>query len=317
MPEGLFFVWKNYQRRAEVLAPLLGTDLLSISHIFGSRYLRPLDYLIKLVASLHALWKQNPRFVIAQSPPLFSALPALITRTPYVLDAHNPVFQAIQGKISWGSLPLSEKIVKNAQAMIVHNHGILRLARQIYPETIFFNIPDPLDLISSTSNARLSNQILAICSFDPDEPVEVLIKSIQELPDYTFVVTANPLKLPPNLRSILEQLPNVKLTGFLPTKEYHSILRTSLAALVLTNQDLTQPSGACEALSSDTQLIVSQTSLTTELFGEWATLVENTAPSIVEAIRSLQPRDIDLSVYRDSWNQLVHREISNLKKFLA
>ena len=50
--DGLFIVWKNYQRRPEVLASLINCELKFISHLFRSKYLRPLDYLLKLVVNI-------------------------------------------------------------------------------------------------------------------------------------------------------------------------------------------------------------------------------------------------------------------------
>jgi glycosyltransferase involved in cell wall biosynthesis len=237
-------------------------------------------------------------------------------KIPYVLDAHNPVFQDVGGKIAWGKLPLSQTLINNALAVIVHNHGILKLAKQAYPHVRFFNIPDPVERIASNANDRRDQQILVICSFDPDEPVDVLIETMRQLPEYTFVITADVMKLPANSRAVLQALPNIRLTGFLPIQDYHQILCCSLAALVLTNQDLIQPSGACEALSSDTPLLVSKTSLTSELFGEWAVLVENAPESIVPAVRSLKMQPLNLAQYRERWNQAVNLEIQNLQHLL-
>ena len=106
------------------------------------------------------------------------------------------------------------------------------------------------------------------------------------------------------------------MTGFLATEEYHQVLCSSLAALVLTTSDATQPSGACEALSSNTQLVISHTSLTEKLFGEWAVLVDNTSASIVAAIRSLSIQELDLPDSRDRWNQEVEQEIGKLSQFM-
>ena len=316
MHKALFVVWKNYQRRAEVLAPPMMSEVLLIPHIFRRKEFRPIDYLFKLLVSSYVILRQKPRFIIAQSPPLYSALPALLLRIPYVIDAHNPVFQNVGGKISWGKLPLSSFLIRNAYAVIVHNRDILRLAKQTHPDVAFFTIPDPIELIKPLQAGRSKNQILVICSFDPDEPVDILLESIYELPDYTFVITADPLKLPQNLRVRLQNLANVRLTGFLPIEEYHAFLCSSVAALVLTNQDSIQPSGACEALSSDTQLIVSNTPLIKKLFGDWAILVENSVPSIVDAVSILQPQEVDFSRYRKSWNESVSSEISNLLNLL-
>ena len=140
---------------------------------------------------------------------------------------------------------------------------------------------------------------------------------MRQLTEYEFVITADVNKLDTATATSLLKLDNVELTGFLATEEYHRVLCSSLAALVLTTSNATQPSGAREALSSNTQLVISRTSLTQKLFGEWAVLVENTPESIVEAIRSLSITEIDLSTYRQEWNQEVEQEIAQLRQFIA
>lgn len=311
---GLFLVWKKYQRRPEVLTSLINSRIKFIPHLFTSKYLRPLDYLIKLAISIKEILTTKPDFVVAQCPPTYSALPAVITGIPYIIDGHNPLFQV---KL-WQKIPLAQYLIKNATAVIVHNSEMLQLVKQLYPSIPLFNIADPIEYISVSEKREIkAKQILVIASFDPwDEPVELLIEVMRELTDYNFIVTANVSKLSPDIQQSLQQLKNVNLTGFLPVEEYHAVLCSSLAALVLTTSQATQPSGACEALSSDTQLIVSQTSLTEKLFGEWAILVDNSTDSIVQAVRSLSPQTIDLSSHRSQWNSSVKQEIDKLMKFI-
>jgi Glycosyl transferases group 1 len=312
---GLFLVWKKYQRRPEVLASLLNCELKFLPHLFGSRYLRALDYLFKLVISLKDLLLLQPDFAIAQCPPTFSALPPLITKTPYLIDAHNPLFQVEM----WQKLPFSQIILKNALGIIVHNTEMFQLVQRLYPAATLFTISDPIQAIAlTTPQPRQAKQILVIASFDPwDEPVELLIESMEKLTEYNFIITADVKKLEAATAASLQRLSNVSLTGFLSTEDYHQVLCSSLAALVLTTSDATQPSGACEALSSDTQLVISRTSLTEKLFGEWAVLVENESASIVQAIRSLSVQALDLADYRQRWNMSVRQEITRLGEFVA
>ncbi|NER51121.1 MAG: glycosyltransferase family 4 protein [Symploca sp. SIO1A3] len=307
-----FIVWKKYQRRPEVFSPLIQAELKFFPHWFRTKSLRPLDYCIKLAANIHYILKNKPDLIIAQAPPLFSAIPPWLMKVPYIIDAHNPVFQGM-----WGKLPLSRYLIDQARAVIVHNQEILQVAKKKYPSTLFFPISDPIEFIPSLPEHRRDKQILVICSFDPwDEPVDICIDSIKELADYTFIITADPKKLTPELRRRLQECNNVRLTGFLPTKDYHDLLCSSLAALVLTTSEATQPSGACEALSSDTQLIVSKTSLTEKLFGEWAILVDNSIESIVQAIKSLKPHNLTLDSYRNQWNDSVQQELQKLRDYI-
>ncbi len=312
---GLFIVWKKYQRRPEVLASLLNCELKFIPHLFNSKYLRPLDYLIKLLVNIKDVLILKPDFVIAQCPPTFSALPALITKTPYIIDAHNPLFQVKM----WQTLPLAQTIIRKSLAIVVHNLEMLQLVQSRYPAAQLFTIGDPIqEIVPLEPQKRLAKQILVIASFDPwDEPVDLLIDIITELTEYNFVITADINKLSADTAARLQKLNNITLTGFLATETYHKVLCSSLAALVLTASDATQPSGACEALSSDTQLIISRTSLTQKLFGEWAILVDNSAESITEAIRSLSIQELDLASYRDRWNISVKQEISRLTEFIS
>ncbi|MEL6441214.1 MAG: glycosyltransferase [Cyanobacteria bacterium J06621_8] len=312
---GLFIVWKNYQRRPEVLASLLNCRLKFMPHLFRPKYLRPLDYLLKFLANFRDILTKKPTYIIAQCPPTYSALPALITKTPYVIDAHNPLFQVEM----WQKLPLAQTILRNATAVIVHNAEMSQLVRDLYPKARLFTISDPIKQITpSAAVQRIPKQILVIASFDPwDEPVELLIETMEQLREYSFIITADINKLPDSTATRLQQLDNVRLTGFLSVEEYHQVLCTSLGALVLTTSDATQPSGACEALSSDTQLVISRTSLTEKLFGEWAVLVDNNSESITRAIRSLSVQELDLGANRDRWNNQVRTEIEKLRSYIS
>lgn len=313
-PFGLFLVWKKYQRRPEVLAPLINCQLKFIPHLFKSKYLRPLDYLIKLVVSIKDIWSKKPDFVVAQCPPTFSAIPPWLTRTPYLIDAHNPLFQVKM----WQNLPLSKILLRDALGIIVHNPEMFQLVEQIYPSAKLFTICDPVKSIAPTQpQQRQAKQVLVIASFDPwDEPVDLLIETMKQLREYSFVITADVDRLDSKTAASLQNLDNVTLTGFLATEEYHRVLCSSLATLVLTTSNATQPSGACEALSSNTQLVISKTSLTEKLFGEWAVLVENSSESIVDAIKTLSLQEMDLSEYRQQWNKSVRQEISELIKYV-
>ena len=315
MNKATFLVWKKYQRRAEVLTPLLNAEVLFLPHLFRRKVFRPVDYFLKALYSVYHLIVKQPKITYVQSPPLYCCIPAFFMRKPYIIDAHNSVFQNLGSKFSWGDLPLSKLFVNGSKALIVHNHRVLELAQSKYPDQKIFNIPDPLCFIKSHKNKRIKNQVFVISSFDPDEPTEILIESISKLPDYNFIITADPIKLPVHLQQKLRSMQNIKLTGFLEKKDYHSMICKSNAVLVLTNYDLIQPSGACEALSSDTQLIIRKTPLIAELFGEWAILVDNSSQSIVEAIINLKMKELDLTLFRDKWNKQVEMELERLIKF--
>ena len=195
---------------------------------------------------------------------------------------------------------------------MVHNEEFMGLFKSQYQEKPFYVVPDPVQYIGSRVK-RKQDQILFICSFDHDEPIDAIIETIKRVPETTFVITADPVRLSEEHRVELEACSNVKLTGFLSTEDYQRTLCSSTAAIALTTMEATQQSGACEALSSDTPLIASRSSLSERLFGEWATLVDNDADAIAKAVRSLKSEPLSLEYERKLWNVRVAVGVSQVK----
>jgi glycosyltransferase involved in cell wall biosynthesis len=306
----VYLVWRGYQRRAEVLGPKLGAEVFYLPNLFRSKMLRPLDYLVKLLRSIRILWASRASIVFVQSPPLYGALAALLLRIPYVVDAHNNVFQGF-----WSRVPFSDSILRRARAVIVHNREIKELARRRLPRVWLVIIQDPVESISWPVS-REPRHVLFICSFDPGEPIELIAEIIEAMPEYSFYITADVKKLARTIRTRLRSLPNLTLTGFLPTEQYQRLLCSSAVAVVLEEVEHTQPSGACEALSSDTPLVVSSSTLTRDRFGDWAWPVEHRPGAMVTAIREAASRRLDLGLQRERWNLQVDAGIAALRKQL-
>lgn len=307
----VYLVGKAYQRRAEVLAPLFDANLVYLPHRFRARLLRPLDYALKVVAGMKALRRFRPSVIYVQAPPLFVALPALALGIPYVLDCHNPVWQGY-----WGRLPFSDLLLRRAKCIVVHNDEIAAIAARRWPSGVYFTVRDPIVEIRHNVK-RKAGQVLVICSFDPGEPVELIADAIEAMPTHHFFITADIGKTAGDLQKRLAGMENLTLTGFLDTADYQRLLCSSQCALVLEEKPATQPSGACEALSSDTPLVTSRSRLSERLFGEWAELVNHDVREIVAAIRRSGGDPLDLRGYRDLWNAEVDSAVEDLRAFVG
>jgi glycosyltransferase involved in cell wall biosynthesis len=305
-----FLVWYPYQRRVEVLAPKLGAKVFYLPNLFGSKMLRPLDYLVKLIRSIGILRSSRARVVFVQWPPLYGALAALILRVPFVIDAHHGMFRGF-----WSRAPFWDPIFARAVAVIVHHRLVQDVARERVHASRLLVIPDPVEPIIWPVS-REPRRVLFICSFDPNEPIEIIAETIEAMPDYNFYITANTMKLSPAIRVRLKSMPNLTLTGFLATEQYQRLLCSSAVAVDLDESEYAQPSGACEALASDTPLVVSSTALTRERFGEWAWPVEHRTTTIVSAIRNAASQRLDLGPYRDRWNLEVDAAVAGLGELL-
>ena len=140
--------------------------------------------------------------------------------------------------------------------------------------------------------------VAVICSFDYDEPVDVLVEAANALPDVQFYVTGNPEKA----RARVPALPaNVQLTGFLADADYGQLLRTSDVVMALTTGKHKMLRAAYEAIYQGTPIIISESPMLQEEFGHGAILVDNSLESIVAAIREMRA---DLERYRREALQL-------------
>lgn len=297
-PRNLYLVWREYQRRADVLAPLLDADVVFLGRRWRSRWLRPVDYLLDLVASLRMVRQRRPAYLILQTPPPYAALAGILGGTPYILDVHNA---SIQGR--WARVPLARWLAKRARFLLAHNDEAKELARRAYPGCHILTLRDPVVSIGGREQGTTRNaeRVLFVCSFGHDEPIALIHALIERRPDLQFVITAPIHRLPPAWGERFRRLPNLELTGYLPTEEYQRLLSTSGVAVVLTTREATQPSGACEALAADTPLVVSRTSLTTTLFGTWAHVVEHDVDVVSRAIDEARSGSRSLAPERTRW----------------
>lgn len=306
-----YLVWKSYQRRAEVLAHKLSAEIIYLPHLFRRKWQRPFDYIYKFFCSIFALLKRKPVMVHIQSPPLFTALPALLLGIPYILDTHNGVWQRF-----WGRLPLSGLILDRSKAILVHNSEIEKIARKQYQSDKYIVLRDPVGKIEWPVE-RVPGQIVFVCSFDPGEPIDAIVKVVEQMRDYKFYITADPCKVTPEQRRRLMASSNLTLTGYLSTQKYQEMLCSSQAVVVLEEGEGTQPSGACEALSSDTPLVLSRSTLTESLFGDWALLVDNDSEDIERGIRATEGMCLDLESERSAWNAEVDRGLRELEQVIG
>jgi glycosyltransferase involved in cell wall biosynthesis len=141
-------------------------------------------------------------------------------------------------------------------------------------------IPDLRRHILGTTSK--SGGVVFICRFNPDEPVKEVIEAARLLGSETTIYVTGRVR--PEVRAW--NLPaNIKLTGFLPEKDYLALLQGADAVLVLTTRDHTLTCGAYEGLAFQKPLVLSDKPALRSYFGEDLVYVDNTAESIAAGIR--------------------------------
>jgi glycosyltransferase involved in cell wall biosynthesis len=112
------------------------------------------------------------------------------------------------------------------------------------------------------------------------------------LPDVRFALTGNTKYARPEW--LANPPPNVEFTGFVPMDEYYRRIRDASALLALTTLDHTVLRGAWEALALGQPLLTSDWGILRDYFSPGALFVDNSAASIVAAIRDARARESDL-----------------------
>lgn len=285
-------------------------ELGGVSHMIyweslGSRPLTVwLKYLGQAVRTWRTLAAERPAAAFVMTPPVVAPLVAwafcATHRCHLVLDAHTAAFLHPRWRrLQWLQFWLSRRAVTT----IVHNEHLKALVeRHGAHATVVSDIPVRFEHLEPYPLPGGIN-IAVVSSFNPDEPIGDIFAAARELPDVQFHVTGNPNALDAAHRASLPS--NVRLTGFLSTGAYGSLITEADAVMALTTRDHTMLRGAWEAVYQGTPVLVSNWGILRESFDAGAVHVDNSVQGIVEGIDQLRR---DLPRYRAEVLQLRERK---------
>ena len=289
-PRAVYIAWVDYQRRAESMQTYFGYDLFYVSaqHLPPLRKL--LSYIMRAKATLQIVLRERPDVVWLQLPPTFLmhllVLFRFVTRRTFkiVADCHNAALRA-----PWSAVPLSSRLLNWADLVLVHNPDVVAAARDLGVEHQRLRVlGDSVPVLPSedveTPPQRKPTLVMP-CSFHADEPIEAVLQAARQLESATFVITGNHLRI--RNRGLLKQATqNVIFPGFLPLAEFDQLLLRASGVLCLTTQDGVQLSAASEAIAAGKPIIISDTKLLRDLFGQAGILVDNSVASILQGCRT-------------------------------
>ncbi len=281
IPPALFLAWAppSHTRRSELMARRLGIPLRRVHVLKLKPYLAPLRYSIQAVLTLIILFRERPKVVFVQNPPIFAPLFAwmycALTGSGLIIDSHT---DALQSRIWRWSLPIHRFLSRRAVVTIVTNEHLSQIISGWGARSqIVVDIPS--DLPSGTPYpVQHPFNIAMVSSFAPDEPLDEVVEVARSLPDVGFYVTGDPVQGFKRLPA--DPPPNLHLTGFLPDDKYYGLLRSVQAVMALTTEDHTMQRGACEAVWLGQPVITSNWPLLRQTFHKGTVHVDNTAEGI-------------------------------------
>lgn len=285
----LMVAWAPNSRRSEMFARELGGKLYCIHYLrFQSPPYAPLKYVLQAIRTLQVLFKERPRAVHVQNPPVVCGLVVCfycwLSGARFVSDHHSAAFAHVW---AW-TLPLLKSLTRRAATNIVTNKHWADIVHSWGAHALV--MVDPfLDLPQGeTFHVKPGFNLAFVSTFSSDEPLDAVLQAAALLPETHFYITGDTKRVS---RRFLETLPtNVTCTGFLPDAQYIGLLRAVDAIMVLTTRDHTLQLGGCEAISVGKPLITSDWPYLRETFARGTVLVSNTADGIRDGILVMQER---------------------------
>lgn len=285
----VFISWAPHCSRSDNIARELGArSYMVYNERLGSRPATIVfKYLWQAFETFKVLRSEKADVAFVMTPPVFAGLTlylySLFRPLQYVVDVHTAALLMPR----WQRLQWLQRFVcrKAATTMVTNDHLAALVQRGGGHTTIVRDVPVVYPC-SERFAAKTSFTVAVICSFNYDEPIDQILHAAAQLPEIQFLFTGDPKPLDPKLRDHMP--PNAKLTGFLSSADYGSLLTHADAVMSLTTRDHTMLRGAYEAIYLSTPVVVSHWSLLKQAFDEGAVHVDNTAPDIAAGIRRIQ-----------------------------
>jgi glycosyltransferase involved in cell wall biosynthesis len=260
------------------LAEAIEGRRVSMTVLYGPRFLAPLRYLALFIKTLILLFQEHPKIVYAQNPPAFCPFTCLIycrvTGSRLIIDHHSVWRVKTLGN---GPIPrligLLERLVAQAADANTapHESWAAELKRVKAKCEV---IHDFVEKSKYERDERIrekyaKTRLIAISSHGghPLERIETEALAAGLVDELTLLITGPTEKLSARLSRI--KLPsNVKYLGFLERDEYERIKASSDFAINITDEPLTLSHVLFEYAASSLPIISSRQRVVEEIFGD-------------------------------------------------
>ena len=286
----LFLSWSDFSRRIASLDEYYGFEMHYVPSPVVKKWQKPFGYLYQLVKSAKILLTRRPEEVWLHCPPTFLphlalALKPFAGRYRIVADYHSGATAE-----RWNWVPGATWAVNHCDLILLHNEEAIPEAKAVgvqMEKTVMLEDPPPTRMAPAGGAAVATDRppyVLAPCSFNPDEPIPLLLDAARLVPEIPILITGS--KKRADLLGFTRDVPaNVTFTDYLPLDEFERLLFGASVIFGLTNVEGIQLSVANEALGADKALVLSDTSILRSMFGEAAVLVKNTPEGLAAGLR--------------------------------
>lgn len=289
--KSVWITWER-QRRSVELAKAFGARYHELLRSSDDIPLAPIRYFFLSLKTILIIFRERPEIIFAQNPSIIlaSLLCKLkkVGKYKLVIDRHSnfKLDNLEDRQLKWRFFHyLSRYSVGIADLTIVTNEYLCRLVNSWHGQG--YILQDKLPELKDEKFIKLDGEknIVFISTFSADEPIEEVINAARKLDNSWVVYITGNYKGYKRTKDT-EKLPNnLILTGFLPEKEYQSLLSSADLLVVLTMQAHTLNCGAYEGIALGKPLVLSDTEEIRSYFCKGVIYSKPFAESIEKAIR--------------------------------
>jgi glycosyltransferase involved in cell wall biosynthesis len=317
-------VWLSWHdsTRSRNLAGRLGVEF----HAFTGFATGPLRHALGSLWTCERLLRLRPTTILLQSSFLLllivGAYKRLATPVFVVADCHNKALERrCPGPLSGMFMWLKRWSFRQVDLTVVSNAAMLVPAHALAQAVLVLRDPLPREFDQAGASSGLTPPrpyVLFPCSFESDEPVEVIIKTVELLSrrGIATVVTGDDRgawRTPD-----AGDLSLVSRPGFVPFPRYRDLVVSAAAIVVLTTDQRCLMCGAYEALAAGRPLIVSDTPTLRACFENAAAYVPNDPARILDAVvRCVAGAELPPPGSRDRFVTAFEREFAELARSVS
>jgi glycosyltransferase involved in cell wall biosynthesis len=293
--ETAFISWTRFDVRCEHIGRQLGASV----HYIYSNHKGPLRvalvrYVTQSMRTWQLLWRERPRVLMVQNPPIFLVLIAWVYSrlfgARFVVDSHTAAF--LSPKWRW-ALPLHAFLSRRALTTVVTNEHLRKTVSDWGAPASVLAFTAEEDPTAEPVALAGDFKVAVVSTGAEDEPLAAVFAAASHVPEVTFYVTGDVKRIPP---AVLAGRPaNCVMTGYVPKARYLSLLASCDVVMDLTTRDHTLLMGAFEAVSLGKPLIVSDWPVLRGFFSEGTLYVDNTPEGIAHGVRQARDEAATLS----------------------
>jgi glycosyltransferase involved in cell wall biosynthesis len=286
-PRVSFVAWSSVGgRSAEIAAALEGEAACFYSLPGAPPALVPLRWCHSALRMILYLMRRRPRALIVTNPPIFPGLIGVtygrLTGAPVLLDSHPGSFALKGDRVARIMLPVHRWLAPRVAGVMVTVEQLGERVRSWGGRALVVHEAPARRASNAPPGPRDPLEVLFICTFDPDEPVDAVLEAVATLPEVHLTVTGDTRRLPEATHQNAPE--NVRFVGYLPAEEYARALERCDAVLALTTEPTSIVRAGYEAVYAQRPLVVSDWPALRETFPH-AVHVANDPSSIARGLR--------------------------------